>query len=464
VKARFISHFLHTLHFLQLARRYFVKPTLINPLDSTAQSHCSATMGSCYQQVTVPTKATSLSQLLQRAAESPQERGIQVHGAGQLSEVTSISYRDLFDVASQNRAFVEETAGGRRDAVFLLHLDSHVDGIIWFWSVVVAGYTPALSPPFVNNSEQHRKHLTHLKTLLRDPIVLTTSKLVSSFTNNIQPERICAVDVLPPRMTRKAASASSAPTGLDSPASPDVLMLTSGSTGNAKAVSISHAQLLSAMAAKVVCHQTTPDDVFLNWIGLDHVANLAESHLHALYLNAQQVHVHAEDFVSSPLSFLDVIAQHGVSFSFAPNFFLASLAREVRARNRDGEHALVDQAGRVMDLSSLKCITSGGEALVVKTALSLLGDLEAYGCPRNVLVPGFGMTETCAGSIHSNRFPDYDVEKGLDFAALGTCHEGLEMRVVQVDEQGRVATAPAGEPGQLHLRGPLVRHGGPRRD
>jgi hypothetical protein len=38
-------------------------------------------------------------------------------------------------------------------------------------------------------------------------------------------------------------------------------------------------------------HQTTEDDVFLNWTGLDHVANLTEIHLHAL-IYPQGVWVH----------------------------------------------------------------------------------------------------------------------------------------------------------------------------
>ncbi|KAK4209702.1 acetyl-CoA synthetase-like protein [Rhypophila decipiens] len=325
-------------------------------------------------------------------------------------------YCSRYHIACQNRTFIQGILGLRQDTVFLLHLDNHLDGIIWFWSVVLAGYTPALSPPLVNNPDQHRKHLAHLKKLIHSPVVLTTSKYISSFTD-------LNIYVLPSSPIEPSAEHVTAPgPGLDSPASPAVLMLTSGSTGNAKAVSLSHSQILSAIAEKVLCHQTTPHDV----------------------------HVHATDLVSWPLAFLDIIAQHHVSFSFAPNFFLASLAKELRSRTRNGENPLI------LDLSSLRCITSGGESLVVQTALSLLEYLTAYGCPRSVLVPGFGMTETCARSIHNNKFPDYDVDNGLSFAALGTCHQGIEMRVVQVDETGRSTTAPVGEPGQLHLRGPLV--------
>jgi acyl-coenzyme A synthetase/AMP-(fatty) acid ligase len=59
-------------------------------------------------------------------------------------------------------------------------------------------------------------------------------------------------------------------------------MLTSGSTGNAKVVGLTNNQLLHAVVGKSQHHQTTEDDVFLNWTGPDHVANLTEIHLHAL--------------------------------------------------------------------------------------------------------------------------------------------------------------------------------------
>jgi len=39
---------------------------------------------------------------------------------------------------------------------------------------------------------------------------------------------------------------------------------------------------------------------------------------------------------------------------------------------------------------------------------------------------------------HSESFPGYDLREGLMFASLGTCHEGMEMRVVRPDGDGGV--------------------------
>lgn len=393
--------------------------------------------------------------LLEKAVYSSPQRGIDIYAPGRTGESLHISYRDLFHKALQNGDAIRAIPGIRAESVILLHFDNHLDGLVWFWSVVCAGYVPALSPPFVNNLEQHRKHLTHLKRLLNDPIILTTDKFVPYIRENCDGMRIESINTpqfsCVQRSTGYSNLVSRGP-GNQDPKKVAVLMLTSGSSGFAKAVCLRNSQIIAAIRGKIACHKTTSDDVFFNWINVDHVANLVEVHLHALYLNARQIHAHAADLIPSPLKFLSLIDEHRISFSFAPNFFLANLARILQ-----GSCEIPTIHGARPDLSCLKCITSGGEALVVKTCITLASALEVYGAPKNTFVPGFGMTETCAGCIHNNNFPEYDVQHDLQFAALGVCHADIEMRVVTRDDAtGSMVAAQPGVVGQLHLRGRKV--------
>lgn len=41
------------------------------------------------------------------------------------------------------------------------------------------------------------------------------------------------------------------------------------------------------MNGKIRSHGLKKDDMFLNWIGFDHVANLVESRIHAVMLGAK---------------------------------------------------------------------------------------------------------------------------------------------------------------------------------
>lgn len=62
------------------------------------------------------------------------------------------------------------------------------------------------------------------------------------------------------------------------------------------------------------------------------------------------------------------------------------------------------------------------------------------------------MTETCAGSIYGKACPTYDLENNLEFASVGTCIPGLEMRVITND-----GTEPRpNEIGELQLHGPVI--------
>lgn len=140
---------------------------------------------------------------------------------------------------------------------------------------------------------------------------------------------------------------------------PAIFMLTSGSSGNAKAVCLRHGQFITGVLGKSKHHETTPDDTFLNWISMDHVANLSEIHLHAMSLGAEQVHVQAADLLERPSSFLSLLHKHHAAYTFAPNFFLAALRRQLEDNSGSASRA------RYFDLSSLKALISGGEANVV---------------------------------------------------------------------------------------------------
>jgi acyl-CoA synthetase (AMP-forming)/AMP-acid ligase II len=240
-----------------------------------------------------------------------------------------------------------------------------------------------------------------------------------------------------------------------------VLMLTSGSTGNPKAVCLRHGQILASLKGKAKHHGTTEDDVFLNWTGLDHVANLTEIHLHAMSLAAKQVHLDAADILADPVFFLEAIHAHKVTYTFAPNFFLTTLVRSLESLDiknppkveLNGNALRPPLTERSINLSSLRAFISGGESNVTEICDKLSQLLWNFGAPRSFIRPGFGMTETCAGSIYNAiDCPSYDIEQGEEFCSLGECIEGIEARIVRSDG----SEAETNEIGSLQVSGPAV--------
>ena len=381
----------------------------------------------------------NLSQLLQHSAAAFPSKGITYLQNGYTRHMT---YSDLLSLSESNATQVRKLAGQGRP-IFLIHFDNHWDNIVWFWSIVLAGYIPAMSTPLVSDHEQREKHLVHLHRLLDDPIVLTSNRFQGDLATSdpdlrlqLRPIEEFSDGVLESRQTCSPAVKSS-----------DIatLMLTSGSTGHAKAVTLRHGQVVAALKGKSQYHETTSEDVFLSWIGMDHVANLTEIHLHAMYLGAEQVQIPAGDVINDPLLFLEQCGQHRVSYTFAPNFFLVTLLRSLQ---KSGKSLRIG-------LSRLRALISGGEANGVETCDDLSKILMDYGAPRSLIRPGFGMTETCAGSIYGKNCPEYDISRGLEFASLGSCVPGMSVRVVE--SSGRVLSS--GEVGYLEVSGPIVFEG-----
>jgi len=226
------------------------------------------------------------------------------------------------------------------------------------------------------------------------------------------------------------------------PAPSDValLVLTSGSTGIAKAVMLTHANLLASMAAKIEVHALTKLDVALNWVSFDHVAALLECHMLPMYVGATQIHVPPLAVLRNPLRFLELISEHGVTMTFAPNFLLGQI----------NEAWQKEQSRPKLELSRLRQIICGGESIVTATARRFLESLAPLGLAGDALWPAFGMTETCAGSVYSREFPGFDGDQ--PFASLGWPVRGFSIRCV--DEAD--VELPEGTIGELQVRGTMV--------
>ena len=267
----------------------------------------------------------------------------------------------------------------------------------------------------------------------------TTASLELDFQNH----RTQTVESFPPFST--ASKSTHLPPGdLKKHDDLAVLMLTSGSSGNPKAVCLQHGQIVHALKGKIASHQTKQEDRFLNYIGLDHVANLTEIHLHAMYLGAEQTHIAGSGVMKDPLLFLRLIHEHRISYSFATKSLLASLVRRLK-----------DDVPDQLDLSCLKALVTGGDASPIATCTSLIGMLQKHGAADNFLRPGFGMTETCAGCTYNKACPEYEQERSLDYASQGNPTQAIETRVVSTQDQAS-PVLPSGVKSSLQLRGHAV--------
>jgi acyl-CoA synthetase (AMP-forming)/AMP-acid ligase II len=207
------------------------------------------------------------------------------------------------------------------------------------------------------------------------------------------------------------------------------LIHTSGTTGRAKGVMLTHRSLLTAVANTAVARPMQEDDVYLFPFPLFHVAayNVLHSHLRRRPVvllprfDAQQV--------------LDAVRAEGVTTcSLAPTMLAMLLDRTTQPS---------------VELASLRQISYGASAM----PLDLLRRVQAE-LPDCGLAQGYGMTELSGNAVFldpaAHRRAARDEPHLL--AAAGRPGPLVALRIV--DDEGN--DVPGGQPGEILVRGDQV--------
>jgi acyl-CoA synthetase (AMP-forming)/AMP-acid ligase II len=197
-------------------------------------------------------------------------------------ESNSFSYGQLFDDASiYGRRLV---AAGLTDSdVVLASFPDHESHIRLFWACCLAGIPFCPLPTLHPDPGRQTILFNHLQTLFHKPTLVGPSDVLQSVLSLV-PD----LKTLDPTSLKAEAEPSCIfPKRRFSPKDTVCFMLTSGSTGNSKAVLLTHSTLLSSVRGKIRHHGSTFASRFFNWIAFDHVACLSEIHIHALEANAE---------------------------------------------------------------------------------------------------------------------------------------------------------------------------------
>ncbi|MFE7334978.1 AMP-binding protein [Streptomyces griseus] len=389
---------------------------------------------------------TDLGALLIGAAARFPEHGVRYGSAERPLDFRLQTYPQLLEESLKVLARLRRHGVGKDRTVALL-LERPEDFLPALWACLLGGITVCPLVPLRSDPQRWSAQLGHVDTLLGSPLLVTD---VPTRRELPAGQTLSVVTVEDLARTDPAATSSATvgaetipltPAGLDDVA---LLVLTSGSTRAAKAVRLTHGNLLASMAAKAGTQALSSDDVTLNWISYDHVAALLEAHLLPLSVGAVQLQTSPEPVLAAPIRFLELIDAHRVTMTFTPNFLLGQLNKIV--------DRLPDSPS--LDLSCLRHIVSGGEANPVATGTGFLDRLAPYGLRREALWPAFGMTETCAGSIYNQEFPEAD--RTAEFASVGRPVDGLRVRTAAEDTGTPLGD---GEVGEVQLAGPMVTDG-----
>ncbi|MEO3812926.1 SDR family NAD(P)-dependent oxidoreductase [Sphaerisporangium sp. B11E5] len=329
----------------------------------------------------------TLTDALVRAAASAGDRGTTYVPADDSEDRQT--YRDLLADAARVLPGLRDAGLRPADSV-LLHCDDNRNFVTGFWACLLGGFVPTpigVAPTYQwDNATTRRMHGAW--ELLDRPPVLTDAALAPQVAGLGVLWETTALRTLAIEDLRAPE-----PTGdlyRGSPGEPAVHLLTSGSTGVPKCVRHSHRTVITRAYANAMVNGFGADDVTLNFMPLDHVAGMVMHNLRDVILMCEHVNARTGSFIADPLRWLTWIERYRATNTSAPNFVITLVTRLA------GEIAR-----RRWDLSSLRDITNGGEAIVSHTMHEFLHLLAPHGLAPDVMRPAWGMSELCGGVVHS---------------------------------------------------------------
>ena len=240
-----------------------------------------------------------------------------------------------------------------------------------------------------------------------------------------------------------------------------LIQFSSGTTNDPKPVALTHANLLSNLAAieRYLTDEGAPNPVGVTWLPLYHDMGLIGNLLSAFYFPAPLVLLPPELFVAIPGAWLRAISRHRGTVTAAPNFAFGLCLKRIRDDELDG-----------VDLSSWRVSLNGAEAVSAAVQRRFNERFGRWGLRASALTPCYGMAEASLGVTFkpagtSFRTLGVDAEKlaleGVvapgtkELVSVGRPLAGVEVEIR--DAAG--VSLPPGRVGHIFVRGPSVMAG-----
>ena len=187
-----------------------------------------------------------------------------------------------------------------------------------------------------------------------------------------------------------------------------LVQFTSGTTGTAKPIGLTHQQILANVRAlleelvKAYPEENGFEHSAVSWLPLYHDMGLVGALLTSLARPGPLTLMTPELFVARPARWLQMISKHRASVSAAPHFAYGLCVDRVRDDELEG-----------VDLSSWLLALDGAESVTPRTLERFLARFRPYGLREDALTPAYGLAEaglavTCSSIRGSYRTRDFE--------------------------------------------------------
>ncbi|KAI7725940.1 hypothetical protein M8C21_013228 [Ambrosia artemisiifolia] len=164
------------------------------------------------------------------------------------------------------------------------------------------------------------------------------------------------------------------------------LQFTSGSTGDAKGVMITHGGLIHNVKLMRKRYRSTSRTVLVSWLPQYHDMGLIGGLFTSLVSGGSAILLSPMTFIVNPLLWLQTMSKYRATHSAGPNF-----AFELVVRRLEGaKDKVLDY-----DLSSMKFLMIAAEPVRQKTLMKFIQLTAPFGLSQHVMAPGYGLAENC---------------------------------------------------------------------
>lgn len=426
--------------------------------------------------------ATTLTEVLRlRGLAEPDRVHIHLYDSGDAARPITISYGELYERASvvASELVRRGLEPGQTVAIMLPTCAE------FFWSfagTLLAGGIPVpIYPPF--RADRIAEYATRQANILRNAEArfLITWREAEGLAHLLESRVPTLVGVLNAQKIASRLAAPEHPPKQWKPiknivhhALPDdiaFLQYTSGSTGDPKGVTLSHANLLANIRAICDAIQLGPSDFGVTWLPLYHDMGLIGVWLAPLFAGVPVAVMPPLAFLSRPERWLWAIHRHRGTVSPAPNFAYELCVRKIADKDLQG-----------LDLSCWRAALNGAEPVHPTTLDRFVTRFAPYGFRRESMMPVYGLAEASlavavpkiGAGPRVDRIDRAKFESGgcavpakkddpspLEFVGAGVPLANMAVRVVAVDHNGKIGTAikdcndcPERVQGQLWFRSP----------
>ncbi|XP_062083961.1 uncharacterized protein LOC133790366 [Humulus lupulus] len=162
------------------------------------------------------------------------------------------------------------------------------------------------------------------------------------------------------------------------------LQFTSGSTGDAKGVMITHGGLIHNVKLMRKRYKSTSKTVLVSWLPQYHDMGLIGGLFTALVSGGCAILFSPLAFIKNPLMWLQILSKYRATHSAGPNFAFELVVRRLESSK--------DQ---IYDLSSMIFLMVAAEPVRQKTLKRFIELTRSYGLSQGVMAPGYGLAENC---------------------------------------------------------------------